>query len=146
VNRRKLILLLLVAFMLSGSGTGLLAQDKSMAKHKFVLQLSDGGKMKQTLVLNVARNLIRHYGNDVHIEIVAFGPGLRLLFKSNGNRKRISNLNQYGVRFSACKNTIKGMGKKLGHPPVLNAKAVPVGAGVVRIYELVKKGYMLVRP
>lgn len=120
---------------------------KDFAEEKVVLQISDNNPFKQTLVLNVANNLIKHYGPDrVAIEIVAFGPGLRLLFEGNDNTPRIQSLVGNGVRFSACSNTIANMGKKLGHPPVLNKNAVTVNAGVVRILELQKKGYSLIKP
>ena len=123
------------------------AADHSFAETKIVLQISDPNPFKQTLVLNVANNLIKHYGQDqVAIEIVAFGPGLRLLFADNANKGRISSLASSGVTFSACANTQRNMAKKLGHPPVLNSKAVTVGAGVVRIIDLTNKGYKLIKP
>jgi intracellular sulfur oxidation DsrE/DsrF family protein len=59
---------------------------KPFAEKKVVLQVSDDDASKQTLVLNVASNLIKHYGpNRVDVEIVAFGSGLRLLFADNSN-------------------------------------------------------------
>jgi intracellular sulfur oxidation DsrE/DsrF family protein len=117
------------------------------AEKKVVLQISDPNPFKQTLVLNVASNLIKHYGQDkIDVEIVAFGPGLRLLFEDNVNSTRIDSLTDSNVTFSACSNTIKGMGKKLGHPPVLHGDAKPVPGGVVRIMELIDKGYVLIKP
>jgi len=117
------------------------------AEKKIVLQISDPDPFKQTLVLNVANNLIKHYGQDkVEIEIVAFGPGLRLLFEENSNSTRIDSLIESDVTFSACQNTMEGMGKKLGHPPVLHSGAKPTPAGVVRIIDLIGKGYVLVKP
>jgi len=114
---------------------------------KIVLQISDGGEEKQTLVLNVANNLQKHYGLDnVKLEIVAFGPGLRLLFKDNVNKGRIDSLVKSGVQFSACQNTVDGMAKTLGYKPALNSQAVPVQAGISRIIDLTEQGYTLVRP
>ena len=114
---------------------------------KVVLQISDDSPDKQTLVLNVANNLQQFYGLDgVKLEIVAFGPGLKLLFKDNANTSRVDSLVKTGVRFSACENTVKGMTKSLGHAPELNSKAVPVTAGISRILELTEQGYTLVRP
>ena len=128
-------------------GSQAIAANKSFADAKIVLQISDPNPFKQTLVLNVASNIIKHYGQDsVKVEIVAFGPGLRLLFAENANKGRIAALAGSGVTFSACENTTRNMGKILGHPPVLNSKAVSVSAGVVRIIDLVKKGYTLVKP
>ena len=122
-------------------------EDKPFAEERIVLQISDPDPFKQTLVLNVATNLIKHYGPDkVDVEIVAFGPGLRLLFKDNVNTGRIQGLTSSGVTFAACKNTIAGMTKKLGHAPELNSNAVPVSAGVVRIIDLENQGYKLIKP
>ncbi|RDH82919.1 MAG: hypothetical protein DIZ80_11675 [endosymbiont of Galathealinum brachiosum] len=123
------------------------SESKPFAEKRIVLQISDPNPFKQTLVLNVANNLIKHYGQDkVDVEIVAFGPGLRLLMAGNSNQSRISGLNSSGVQFSACKNTIAGFAKKLGHTPELVSQAVPVNAGVVRILDLTAKGYTLVKP
>ena len=142
---KALALLALLASPFFGSQA--LAAGKSFADAKVVLQISDPNPFKQTLVLNVANNLVKHYGQDsVDIEIVAFGPGLRLLFAENANKGRIASLASAGVTFSACANTTRNMGKVLGHPPALNPKAVSVSAGVVRIMELTKKGYTLIKP
>lgn len=133
--------LLLAAFLLA------LAVPSRAAEKKVVLQISDGDPEKQTLVLNVANNLIKHYGADnIKLEIVAFGPGLRLLFADNANKNRIDALAQTGVRFWACQNTTRSMTQLLGHPPVLLKEAVPVEAGIARILELTEQGYTLVRP
>ena len=121
--------------------------DKPFAEQKVVLQISDADPTKQTLVLNVASNLIKAYGPDkVDVEIVAFGPGLRLMFKDNHNNGRISGLTDSGVRFAACENTLKKVSKNLGRTPELNSHASEVPAGVVRIIDLVNEGYILVKP
>lgn len=122
--------------------------DKPFAEHKVVLQISDADPTKQTLVLNVANNLMKAYGgpDNVDVEIVAFGPGLRLMFDDNGNKGRISGLTDNGVRFAACGNTIKKMTSILGHEPNMNSQASVVPAGAVRIVELVEQGYTLLKP
>jgi intracellular sulfur oxidation DsrE/DsrF family protein len=123
-------------------------EAKPFAEKKVVLQISDADASKQTLVLNVASNLVKHYGPDrVDVEIVAFGPGLRLLFAENSNAGRIEGLsNNEGVRFSACENTTRKVTKVLGHAPAFNPKAQHVSAGVVRILDLVNEGYTLIKP
>lgn len=126
----------------------LLAQEeKPFAEQKFVLQISDMDPSKQTLVLNVAGNILKAYGQDqADIEIVAFGPGLRLLFKDNSNSGRIDGLVSSGVRFFACENTIKNMSETLGEPIKINAHASSGKGGIVRIKELTDQGYLLVKP
>ena len=123
------------------------SEDKPFAEQKVVLQISDADPTKQTLVLNVASNVIKAYGPDqVDVEIVAFGPGLRLMFDDNHNKGRISGLADSGVRFAACGNTLKKVSKNLGRTPALNSHSTEVPAGVVRIIELVSEGFTLVKP
>ena len=56
--------------------------DEDFAEKHVVLQISDASR--QTLVMNVANNLLKHYGPDkIAVEIVAFGPGLKMLFANN---------------------------------------------------------------
>jgi len=140
---------LIISLLLSMASLSVNADStsKPFAEKRVVLQISDPNPFKQTLVLNVANNLIKHYGQDkVDVEIVAFGPGLRLLMAGNSNQSRISGLSGSGVQFSACKNTISAFSKKLGHTPELVPQAKPVSAGVVRILDLTTQGYSLVKP
>ena len=138
---RSLLLLIGIVFISPLHAAG------EFAEEKIVLQISDDDPFKQTLVLNVANNLIKHYGkNKVAIEIVAFGPGLRLLFDENKNSTRIDSLVLDDVTFAACENTIASMTKQLGHAPALHKSAKPVSAGVVRIIDLVNDGYKLIKP
>ena len=141
-------LLLAGMLMVSAAASAEVADAKPFAEKKVVLQISDDDSTKQTLVLNVASNLIKYYGPDkVDVEIVAFGPGLRLLFADNSNSGRIDSLSSgSGVRFSACDNTTKKVTEALGHAPEFNSHAGHVDAGVVRILELVGQGYTLIKP
>ena len=141
---QSLILVLLASLAFQANAAD---EDKPFAEQKVVLQISDADPTKQTLVLNVASNLIKAYGPDkVDIEIVAFGPGLRLMFDDNHNKGRISGLSDNGVRFAACANTLKKVSKNLGRTPALNSHSTQVPAGVVRIVDLVDQGYILVKP
>lgn len=140
---------LLAALMLTLGGLqSALAADQPFAETKIVLQISDGDPDKQELVLNVANNLVKEYGPDkVQIEIVAFGPGLRLMFADNANSGRMQALTDTaGVKYHACSNTIANMSKQLGYKPEINPLAGQAGPGVVRIVDLVKQGYILVKP
>jgi len=143
----RLVMAVLGMFCVFGDAAIADTEDKPFAEKKVVLQISDNDPFKQTLVLNVANNLLKHYGTDqVDVEIVAFGPGLRLLFVDNTNQDRIKGLADNGVRFAACGNTIQGMSKTLGHEPELNPTSVRVAAGVVRIMDLVDDGFQLIKP
>jgi len=129
------------------TATALAQDEKPFAEQKFVLQISDMDPTKQTLVLNVAGNILKAYGQDqADVEIVAFGPGLRLLFEGNSNTDRIQGLVDQGVRFFACENTINNMSGTLGEPISLNPNHSRGKGGIVRIKELVDQGYLLVKP
>ncbi|QGT78120.1 hypothetical protein GM160_03975 [Guyparkeria halophila] len=147
--------MLLAALMIGGTAqandpadpVNQVIKEKPFADARVALQISDPNPFKQTLVLNVAHNLLKFYGPDrVDIEVVAFGPGLRLLFADNAQAGRIATLADQGVRFSACKNTITNMGKKLGHEPALNPNARIVPAGIVRLIKLNQAGYFVAKP
>ena len=147
-NVKSYLLCGLVALLAAAVTPASMAQEeKPFAENKFVLQISDMDPDKQTLVLNVASNILKHYGQDqADVEIVAFGPGLRLLFEGNSNSGRIDGLVDSGVRFFACANTIENMSKTLGEPVKLNQHHSTGKGGIVRIKELTDQGYLLVKP
>ena len=125
-----------------------LAEDKPFAEAFIILQLSDQDPVKQDSVLDVANNLIKHYGSPdlVDIEIIAFGPGVRLLLEGNTRSQRISSLVENGVRFVGCTNTIDTMERKTGKRPQLNEHTIQVQTGVAHVVERARQGYILVRP
>jgi intracellular sulfur oxidation DsrE/DsrF family protein len=123
-----------------------LAAEKPFAEAHVVLQLSD--QDRESVVLDVANNLIKHYGGPdfIDIEIIAFGPGVRLLFAASPHESRIASLVDNGVRFYICENTLDTMERTYGSRPKISPYALSVEAGVARIVEKVDEGYTLVRP
>lgn len=88
--------------------------------------------------------MLRQYGDNIKIAMVAFGPGIHVLLKqprrrvSPTIREKITSLSQYGVDFYACGNTLTSL--KLGEQDVLPfAKVVEVGAST--LMEFQKQGY-----
>lgn len=124
------------------------SEDKPFAEAFIVLQLSDQDPLKQDAVLDIANNLIKHYGSPdlVDIEIVAFGAGMRLLLEGNTRSLRISSLVENGVRFVGCMNTVDTMERKTGKRPPLNEHTIPVQTGVAHLVERARQGYVLVSP
>ena len=122
--------------------------DKPFAEARIVLQLSDGDEQSQTMVLNIANNLIKEYGgpDNIDIEIVAFGPGLKLLYAKNPNLDRINSLLANDVRFVACQNTVESITRKTGKKPDIIKAAIPVQTGVARIIKRAQEGFIIVRP
>ncbi len=121
--------------------------DKPFAEHRLVLQLSDNDSKKQGLVISVAYNLLKLYDPDkVAIEVVAFGPGIELLFPDNPNRRLIESLAAQGVKFDICLNTVDTIERETGKRPDFIPAATPVQVGVGQILFLSESGYTLVRP
>lgn len=124
--------------------------DKPFAEATILLQLSDRDSVKQSMVLDVANNLIKHYGDPelVDIEIIAFGPGVELYFAANDPavRERIDSLRVSGVRFVVCQNTLDTLARVRGQPPELIDGLYSVQTGVAHIVERSRAGFTLVRP
>jgi uncharacterized protein len=121
--------------------------DKPFAEHRIVLQLSDNDPKKQGLVISVSYNLLKLYDPDkVAIEVVAFGPGIEMLFPDNPNRKLIESLVAQGVKFDICLNTVDTIERDTGKRPQYIPAATPVQVGVGQILALTENGYTLVRP
>ncbi len=123
-------------------------EGKPFAEARIVLQMGDGDAESQTRVLNVANNLIKHYGGPdfVDIEIVAYGPGLSLLYPGNANEERISSLLTNEVRFVGCLNTLESIERATGTRPELIPETIPVKTGVARLVERAQQGFVVIRP
>ncbi|MCW8900932.1 MAG: DsrE family protein [Gammaproteobacteria bacterium] len=118
-------------------------------EHKVVIQVSTADVKTQTIALNNAVNIQKHFEpGEVKVEIVAYGPGLSLLTEKGKNKlaKRVASLAMSDITFSACDNTMKKIEKKSGKKPVLIDGVKVVPAGVVRIMRLQEKGYSYIRP
>ena len=122
--------------------------EKPFAEAHIVLQLGDGDAETQARVLNVAYNLIKHYGGPdfVDIEIVAYGPGISLLYPDNANAARISSLLVNEIKFIGCMNTVDTLTRKTGKKPVLIPATIPVKTGVAYLVERAGEGYVVIRP
>ena len=122
--------------------------DKPFAEAFIVLQISDGDAEAQARVVNVASNLVKHYGGPdfVDIEVVAFGPGLSLLYPGHSQQERIESLLASGVRFVGCRNTMETIERKTGKRPELIAAAETVQTGGAHLVQRATEGYVVVRP
>ncbi|TCS64782.1 DsrE family protein [Varunaivibrio sulfuroxidans] len=135
-----------------GALTPTQARAADPAQHRIVIQIDNNNKALMNLVLNNAANVDAYYkakGEDVQIEIVAYGPGLNMLRADKSPVKaRIASFGENfdNIRFSACDNTLENMAKKEGKVPPLVPQAKHVPSGVVRISELQEQGWSYVRP
>ncbi|EKS41772.1 hypothetical protein [Afipia broomeae] len=154
MNRRKLIYSAACAALALAISHPAIAQtkakppeDKPFAEHFIALQLSDSDPKKQRLVLSVASNLQKAYGQDkIAIEVVAFGPGIDLLRDTSENRQLVDSLVTQGIRFDVCGNTLDTIEHETGQRPKINPHAIEVKVGVGQLLTLSEGGYTVIRP
>ena len=138
------------ALSLTMSAQPLRAADSKV--HHVAIQVSVNDPAVMNLALNNAANVAQDYsakGEEVEVEIVAYGPGLHMLRDDTSPVKaRVRSIGESmpNVAFTACGNTQEAMQKTEGKeiPLVSRAKVVP--AGVVRLMELQERGWSYVRP
>jgi intracellular sulfur oxidation DsrE/DsrF family protein len=153
----------LLGSLLAGGGLAVLGAQRSAAaadsnadtvrfpgdepSHRVVYQFNKGEAEYHQHVLFSVGAVLRKYGDDVHIVVTCFGPGIHILAKtpqrpvSKEIRERVSSLVQYGIEFHACGNTMKSLGWTESDLLPF-AKMVDVGAG--DLMELQEQGYAYV--
>jgi intracellular sulfur oxidation DsrE/DsrF family protein len=144
---------MIVAAALAGSAIPAAAVDASRP-HRVAIQIDQNDAAVIGMALNNASHVIEHYrakGEDVDVEIVAYGPGLNMLRADTSTVKdRLDQLVQLAapgrLKFAACNNTKEAMEKREGHPITLVPQATLVPAGVVELMELQEAGWSYVRP
>lgn len=143
-------ILMAFAFVVALVGTPAVASDDDV--WRLVLQVSDDDPGTFTKVLNNASNFSKAMldaGNEYEIEIVAWNNGLHLLRSDTSTEaERVAAFvtSIPNLTFSACGNTIAGMTKKEGAAPPLIEGVRVVPGGIVRAMELVRDGWVLIRP
>jgi uncharacterized protein len=139
---------------------GLLALTGAHAQggkpHRIAIQVDQNDPAVMNLALNNAENIIEYYrdkGEDVDVEVVAYGPGLNMLRADTSPVKdRIARMASSDatfpakLAFSACNNTLQAMEKHEGHAITIIPQAKIVPAGVVRLSELEEQGWSYIRP
>lgn len=121
------------------------------AVHRVAFHIDENDPALMNLVLNNAQNVSQYYasiGDEVEIEIVAYGPGLTMYLPDSPVKDRISQMSlaMPGMTLSACGNTMQKMAEKAGHEITLLPEARVVPAGVVRLMELQEAGWSYIRP
>lgn len=116
----------------------------SALKNKVVFQVSDGDAQKWGLTLNNARNVQDDLGGDnVELEIVAYGPGIGMLKGNSSVSGHVADALKNGVKIVACETTMKA--QKLVYADMLpNIGFVP--AGVVELMKKQQEGFAYIRP
>ena len=120
--------------------------------HHVAIHVDQNDPQVMNLALNNAQNVASYYagiGDEVIIEIVAYGPGLNMFVAGTSPvEARISAmaLENDNLTFAACANTIAKMVEKAGKDVPILSEATMVPSGVVRLIELQENGYAYVRP
>lgn len=114
-------------------------EDKST--HRLVYQLNKAEHDYIDHILFSVGEMLRKYGDDIEIVVTALGPGLHLLAHrprraiSPEQQQRVRSLADYGVRFQACGNTMKGL--EWTEKDLLEvAEVIPIGVeGIMQLQE-----------
>ena len=122
--------------------------DKPFAEAHIILQVSQAEASRQSLALDIANNLGKHYGSQdlVDIQLIAFGPGVPLLFEDSPFRERVESLMLHGVRFFVCGNTLDTLERRDGRRAQLLAGVETVQTGAAYMIEQIIEGYVHVHP
>lgn len=149
VPRHTLALLLL---FMTGTIAAADPEAKPFAVAHILLQVSDKDASTYASVLDISNNLIKHYGGPdlVDIEVIAFGKGVEMYLSEAGvenpNSVRIRSLQENGVRFYVCKNTMETLAQMSGKQPIILPGILGVQTGVAFVVDEVKEGFTLIKP
>lgn len=110
-----------------------------------VMGISHGDDEAINHGLSTANNVLKFYGPEkVHLRIVAYYHGIRTLLKDEKEiAVRVRALQQYGVEFVACGNTMET--KKIP-PSALIDNVEIVTAGIAEIIERSIEGAFYIQP
>ena len=150
INIFQGIVLLVGNFLMFTATAEALNSAKSFAERHVLLQVSDGDPAKFSLALDVANNLIRHYGgtDNIDVQIITFAGGVNMLTHpdSNPNFERIKSLMDSEVTFVVCLNSLDTIKRKTGTRPVVFDGTKSVQTGVAYMLEKIHDGYIQIHP
>jgi uncharacterized protein len=148
----------LLAAAVAGAGAAALGASKAEAQdsvddlhfpgdepqHKVVYQFNKAELGYQDHVIFSVGEMVRKYGDNIKVVVVAFAEGIHILGKHPGRevkdelKQRVSSLAHYGVEFHACGNTMKSL--KWTEKDIVDfATVVEVGAS--DIMKLQEQGF-----
>lgn len=107
------------------------AQNNTYKKHLIVMQLTSADTVVHKGLIKQLNNLKNGWGDTVNIEVVCHGPGIALLMNNKTKLgTQISQLQQRGIDFVACENTM--LEKKIDKEEILpNMTFVRMGIGEI---------------
>jgi intracellular sulfur oxidation DsrE/DsrF family protein len=125
-----------------------LSDNKPFADTHIIMQVSDAEASHYQAVLDISNNLTKRYGQEmIDIEVIAFGIGVPMVFAGdNKNAERIASLQEHGIRFYVCGNTLDTLERKHGKRPELLPGVEVVQTGVKFLIDEIKRGYIPIHP
>lgn len=123
--------------------------DKPFAETHVIMQVSDPDTFHYQATLDISNNLTKRYGQEmIDIEVIAFGVGVPMMFAGENDKfaARIASLQDHGVRFYVCGNTLDTIERKTGQRPELLPGVEVVQTGVKFMIDEIKKGYIPIHP
>ncbi len=127
----KFVKHILLLTLLVGSIFIAQAQNNTYKKHLIVMQLTSADTVVHKGLIKQLNNLKNGWGDTVNIEVVCHGPGIALLMNNKTKLgTQISQLQQRGIDFVACENTM--LEKKINKEEILpNMTFVRMGIGEI---------------
>lgn len=125
-----------------------LSDDKPFADTHIIMQVSDADPTHYQAVLDISNNLTKRYGQEmIDIEVIAFGAGVPMVFASDSKyAQRIASLQEHGVRFYVCGNTLDTLERKYGIRPEILPGVETAQTGVKFLIDEIKRGYISIHP
>ena len=120
--------------------------------HHLAIHVDQSDAKVMNMALNNAANVEAYYaskGEEVVIEIVAYGPGLLMLLDGKSpvaDRIATMSLEHENMAFTACENTFRRMSERTGSDLALLDEANMVPSGAMRLIKLQEQGYAYLRP
>ena len=135
---KHIIIALLFTFMTLASPAAEAGQQ-----HKVLFEFTSQGQEQITAVLNNIENVRQALGNETKVMVVAHGPGIALVQKTNTeSADRMRKLGEAGVVFAACENTMKK--KNIAKGDLLDF-ATTVDSGVAEVVRRQESGWSYVK-
>ncbi|WP_197513223.1 DsrE family protein [Acidihalobacter aeolianus] len=138
---QRLAVTLLFGFMLTA---GTAAASSGPVDVHMLIMVDRTSPQSEMVAMNLIRHVIRFQGIDhAHLDLLAIGPGMKMLLKGTPYAEDIESFTDYGVKFVLCRRNLEA-----AHIP-FSRRADDVGLVPDAVLEMQKRkneGWMVVWP
>jgi intracellular sulfur oxidation DsrE/DsrF family protein len=139
----KNLILIFLALIAMTSSNAQSKQAEANQKHRVVFQMNSNDPEAQKGLVNNIQNIIKAWGDNVTIEVVALGPGIELVMhEKSAAAEGVAKMIKTGVIFVACENT---MAKKNITKAELIENVGTVPSGVAEIIIKQEQGWSYIK-